>query len=382
MKTRRNWIRAIVGLTIVGFVCLGILIARQNTPLLMDVAHPVMKVNKDTEDTYWIAESRLLIISHLPKSAFLQQAQNTPTQHGQHCSADLLDIKTGKRNPLEGLTALLEKTKSADIIGPFDFTTSPDGVWILWINFANQYVLCASHLDGSHYRQWSGGLTGHFFFPDDRHLIQVPDEEHSITIRDLIDPTQDRKYTRRNQAMAALKNYNIHKPDAMNVFDAPDEKLGGSVRITTSLRGEKLLWLFPESARNINDTEIALPQRAKYIDGIAAPQLNAIGYYLQISQKPALVEVLHRIFPKVAVKPTLTEGLWVSNPDGHGMHEIGHVPSVAEHKGLSDRLTVGFHELAENPNDQLHDIRWLPGGKQISFVYHGTLYVVPAFTPK
>ena len=33
-----------------------------------------------------------------------------------------------------------------------------------------------------------------------------------------------------------------------------------------------------------------------------------------------------------------------------------------------------------DPKDQLEDIQWLPDGKQLSFIYQGMLYVVPADT--
>jgi hypothetical protein len=46
------------------------------------------------------------------------------------------------------------------------------------------------------------------------------------------------------------------------------------------------------------------------------------------------------------------------------MREIGYVPTDLDANG--------------NLEGQLTHIEWLPDGKQISFVYHGALYVVPA----
>jgi hypothetical protein len=42
---------------------------------------------------------------------------------------------------------------------------------------------------------------------------------------------------------------------------------------------------------------------------------------------------------------------------------LGHVP--------------GQFDFVGRPN-QLEQVQWLPDGKQISFIYHGTLYVVNA----
>ena len=46
------------------------------------------------------------------------------------------------------------------------------------------------------------------------------------------------------------------------------------------------------------------------------------------------------------------------------MHKIGYVPLTQDPYGFL--------------NSPLRDIRWLPDGRQVSFVYNGMLYVAPA----
>lgn len=77
---------------------------------------------------------------------------------------------------------------------------------------------------------------------------------------------------------------------------------------------------------------------------------------------------VHRLIPKFNPRPIYTESVWISRTDGHGMQELGHVPTHLDENGT--------------PQDLLRDVRWLPDGRQISFVYEGTLYVMPAVCEK
>jgi hypothetical protein len=60
--------------------------------------------------------------------------------------------------------------------------------------------------------------------------------------------------------------------------------------------------------------------------------------------------------------PNERDSLWVSEFDGGNMHEVGSLP---------------FDHF---PKEQtwIEKIQWLPGGKQISFIYRNWLYTVPA----
>jgi len=102
-----------------------------------------------------------------------------------------------------------------------------------------------------------------------------------------------------------------------------------------------------------------------------SPQETAILHYVQATRSQPLRVWLHRILSAVALKPTAREELWVSRPDGQGVHLIGYVPAKLNADG-------SVHDYHEDQKGALANLQWLPGGKQVSFIYAGTLYVVPA----
>jgi hypothetical protein len=55
-------------------------------------------------------------------------------------------------------------------------------------------------------------------------------------------------------------------------------------------------------------------------------------------------------------------GLWVSRLDGSGMTEVGHM--IAPPHGLGDYI------------EEVRDLRWLPGGNRLSFMYYDDLYTI------
>lgn len=57
-----------------------------------------------------------------------------------------------------------------------------------------------------------------------------------------------------------------------------------------------------------------------------------------------------------------TASIWVSRIDGSGMHCLGSVPIKPDDPAYK----------------QPGEIRWVPGEKRISFLYHDTLYAIPA----
>ena len=103
---------------------------------------------------------------------------------------------------------------------------------------------------------------------------------------------------------------------------------------------------------------LKLPEGVKLIRGEASPQQQSVFYCVNRSRMPPILDWIHRAFPRFEIKPVLTEELWVSRSDGRGMHEIGHVRIPSD----PGRTTLG-------------DIRWLPDGRKISFVYRNLLYV-------
>lgn len=82
---------------------------------------------------------------------------------------------------------------------------------------------------------------------------------------------------------------------------------------------------------------------------------------LTIASRPPWWRLVHRMFPRFHSSIRRDAGLWLSHIDGTDLHEIGHVSADA------------------NPSiSTLQNLTWLPGGKDVSFVYKDAVWVVPA----
>ena len=111
------------------------------------------------------------------------------------------------------------------------------------------------------------------------------------------------------------------------------------------------------------------------MEAYASRQQKAIVGYLRVVQPLPVFVWLHRMIPRFNAQPTVTEGLWVSRPDGGGWQEIGHVRKEDSDDLYKKSDPFGLHG---DPANRLEDIHWLPDGKQVYFRYHGVLYVAPA----
>jgi len=185
-----------------------------------------------------------------------------------------------------------------------------------------------------------------------------------------MDSSKDQEYLELKQAGTVLAQFAIQQPVFYQVHTADKRGSDSFAEIDKYRTEDRLEWIstYPNSERYVREPvqTIAqkLPDRATWVWGEVSPQEQAIWYHLQHSATPPFLDWLHRVFPKFDAKPTLTESLWVSRTDGRGMYEIGHVPTLLDENG----------ELEEC----IKAIQWLPDGKQISFVYHGKLYITSA----
>jgi len=248
-----------------------------------------------------------------------------------------------------------------------DFEASPDGVWVQWHAFehhSDRDLLHASQLDGTHHREWDHDVPAESFFVDAHHLFQ--ETPPKAILGNLLDSKQDREYHKPEQAMGFLTPYIRQKPIFIEV-DHPSEDVPGMEIPLKTYRTEDQLrsfFLFDsprEALKPIETHRFKLPEGAELYRGEASPSQKSILYYIHASRTPPFLTWLHHIFPHFRTEPTPTEELWVSRSDGQGVREIGHV-----------------RVLADPGHTFLGDIRWLPDGRQISFVYRGMLYVAPA----
>ena len=352
----------------------GVWLALPRDPLLMEVARPLVHVDTRKQELCWLSAHQLLIVTTEEEPGYTEGRNGSLATAPWQGSADVLDTTTHTKTHIAALTSLLTRTTPPEWGALNGFEMSPDGVWLQWAShFQRGTSLPSKHLarlDGSHYREWRPYYYEDGFFPDTLHLVQIEGYEPMMMICDLQNPRNDREYRNLEQAKTVLAQYAIGHPVFIKVSEPNDNLRQGSTEIDTYRMEDRIQMLISSwneragRARNpprpIRTHELVLPTGTELVVTAVSPQQESILYNLRISQTNPLLSWLHRILPNFSTKPTDRFGLWVSGADGHGMHEIGSVPSP---------------DSAAFP---LGDIHWLPDGKQISFFYHDTLYVVPA----
>jgi len=388
-RKRRTW-RAGVGMIAVALVVVTIWRAWPRERLLIEVARPIVKVepewsnysDPENEETYWLTSNQLLIVTpdQNNRDRDRHDLYGNYAQKTWQGSADILNTKTHTRSHLSALTDLIERTTVRPMWRPDRFELSPDGTWIQWQTYSGSDgwpLPRAARLDGTHYREWFRDKRGQEnFFLDSRHICQIEaNAQPSMKVRDLQSPNQDKKCSTPEQTDAVLAQYALHQPLYIDVPAFDDEGASGEVEVDTYRMQARLQLRLSswgrahQSPKPLLVKKIVLPTGAKLRSGGISPQQQSLCFDLHMSRTPPLFDWLHRIIPAFAIRPAVTtETLWMSRTDGAGMHEIGYVPAPLDENG--------------DQAQQIRHLEWLPDGKQISFIYRDTLYVVPAVPEK
>lgn len=366
----RKWL----GIGCVGIAVLSLAAVWWTWPreyLLMREARPIVNVDPAHESVGWLSNDRAVIVRTD------SEAYSSVDSQGRYMSlwsgnADVLDIVTGDRMRLTGLTDCLRRTPDP-FTCPLRVLSSPGGTWLLW-QYSKLPMSCAVHLDGSHYRDWYGSISEESFFLNDRHFVQMAEHLAPMVVRDLQNPDEDRYYPEPAGAKPVLATFAQQQPLLTVVSPTGDDNPEDLVEIK-SYRTEDRLQMYlakrdgtRKGPQPVQVHSVKLPANSQIMSVTVSPQQQCVLYQLRTVQIDPLLMHLHRFITKIPVKPVVTEALWISRADGRGMREIGHVPS----------------SLSAEDNDeyQLEWLQWLPSGRQVSFVYHGKLYLVSTETPK
>jgi hypothetical protein len=364
-------------------LCLGALIvsivwlAWPREHLLTDGAHPVMQV-APREYWCWLSNDQLMVTT-------VDREGGMEKPDGWQGHEDLFERNTRRRIPLPGLTTLLLRV--SPLGAPYSFEMSPNHTWLVWNNYVtgDHYPFpAAAHFDGTHYREWGRDKAEVSFFLNDGHYVQeTGDDAFSVIVRDLQSPRKDKRYPHTvPEAKVLIASRSARHPYyierdlqaetdesvALSVYRAEDAQ-----RIMFDYRYPKLKPPVP-----LHKNIVKLPQGSSLVDWDISPQQDLVLYHLRVERKSPVLVLLQRVFPKFVVKPVVTEEIWVNRLGESRMHEIGHVPVPAASADESKYL--GFD--SDSPQDELKNVQWLPDGKQISFIYRGTLYLVSAESGK
>jgi len=341
--------------------------------LLMEVARPVIGADIEQAEFCWLSVHHLLLVTTKHEALSGKDRNGHPVYKDWQGSVDVFDTITHTSKHMAALTNLIEQTTTFPHSDPNLFETSPDGSWLQWqtsVGGHGRPSTRVAHLDGSYYRGWNASRVEEEFFMDARHLVQMAGEEPVMTICDLLDPSQDKQYKKPDQAKAILAQYAIQQPVFVTFPDSAFNQNLSSAEIDAYRTEDRIALLLAlhddkqQPSKPIQALKVKLPEGARLRWITVSPQQKSILYHLRISRTPPLLTWLHRILPKIDMQSIENEGLWISRSDGRGMHEIGHLPVPLDANDFNDDLLDYF--------------RWLPDGRQISFVYHSILYVVPA----
>jgi len=289
--------------------------------------------------------------------------------------ADLWNIVTGKRKPRRELTAVMNRAGTS----PFEYPFFPvnempsRGIWLHWINFRDgQPISAAAHMDGTHYREWPTNAFRSGFFLNDRYWIEQDkrDKPPMFYIIGLDDKSRDRQYLSSDPQVKILLDHgdSLRPPPLF----ADESDRGGSVEISTYRREDRdavyqaRKGSLSERPQPVQKRSIKLPSGMRFISARVSPQNDLLWYHLNRDYVNPWLTFLHFIRPTVSETYIPMESLWVSKADGSDFHEIGSVvvpPDKSQYEGVRHAI---------------YDIKWLPGGKQISFAFQQRLYVVPA----
>src|SRR5262249_55625630 len=109
-----------------------------------------------------------------------------------------------------------------------------------------------------------------------------------------------------------------------------------------------------------------------------SPQGDRVAWAFETDSVPSWSSWLHKIFPSYRVTSHHVCELWVSRLDGNDMHEVGHLELNPQTSIPQSSMAVARQLLTYALQDHPDQIRWLPDGKRLSFLYKDALYTVPA----
>jgi hypothetical protein len=381
-KTKRTrWSGFAVAAGLLAAVAIGLSWPRER--LLTSVGRAVMAVDSSRERICWQSDHQLLLLRTERFQTVFGTHGGSPETKDWHGSASLFNMDTGAKTPLSGLTDRLNRIGILPIIGPKSFT-SPDGTWFLWRAYENGFRGDNSppprlaSLDGSHFRAWPFSENETDFYLDAQHLVQLRDHEPVMTVYDLLDPTGDRTYKTLSQTKAVMAQLAAKHPSFLCVSPFCYDQSEVCAEVTTYRTPDygQLIWAEGHegdgSPRYVKIERLKLPGASALFQVRISRQETALLYHVQIVRSAPLRRWLHRLLPAIALTPVTMEEIWVSRPDGTGMHVIGHVPAKLD----ADGAVHDYNDTDEK--GVLENLQWLPDGKHVSFVYTGALYVVPA----
>lgn len=307
------------------------------------------------------------------------------------------DLNTKTDDALPALTA---QVASSPAYARF-LLVSPSGKWVLWGESGNNPFFVAD-VAGRHRFQWpgNGGLSEPYWCADGHRWVEMkfsgggatfnPKVEYTrALLHDANAPSASVPLPAIPSRMQGLDILSFVGPNQI-IARAPDAiSYGNSKNVSSAAADGSLTMSF---------TEVRTPRATQQISvwklGQAAPlshwtiHLPGVASEVTVSPRGNRVAWLLSPVPSKTLPTTLREetaSLWVSRLDGGEMRQIGSVTKripPLDVRRLQQTLLAGVPldaatqkklSLLSGPSQ----VRWLPGGRAISFQNEGALWVVP-----
>ena len=326
----------------------------------------------------------------------------TSTFDGAGFAVEAVDLSTHTQRPIASLSAWIwlddqwNKTLSPDgqwALASVPHTAlfpKPNGKWAIPLSVEDYRVASDTTLIALSDRQgrqkstqavWSGIVSHAFWLPDSRHwaiilhthngwFLQVHDrtQPKSVTLT----PIQHNLRAQMDRTWADSYSKPFDPPpgitrdgDFISVEPNHDTDKVLLLRIRTgfSPAGVEL------AALNMPfDSSVSAPQRCSSLRSVSvSPDGKSVAWVLDFQERQKRYPTAWDNFREQWVngqmpldpQPYPSEEVWVSGSNGSKMHELAYL-------------------AAPNGSNGLTDLRWMPSGQQMSFVYKDNLYTMPA----
>ena len=274
-------------------------------------------------------------------------------------------------------TVLLALTRQVKSSIPFQtahwLVTSPDGKWVLWGQSSNNPLFVAS-IDGAKRLSWPSfeGSSEPHWLPDSQRWSQWLFGHGAtwtrVDIHRVVAPHQSRSISALPPGMKGLDVLSVQSEDRIVARTKDRETLlksgpsgAGTIAMTYQIdyrdTQEVSVWSLHRQEALQHDT-IHLPGLVR--DVKVSPHGDSVAWLVWRQNTSPVFKMLQRLFPTLKKDEHESLAIYNSKLDGSQMREIGRVDSKPQPTG-----------------SLIDEMRWLPGGKSLSFIANDTLWTVP-----
>jgi hypothetical protein len=288
---------------------------------------------------HWLTDEKVLFIEYGPGHFRFYQ----------------FDLRTRRKSYLRRFSRLFGDTHR-------DMEVSPRGRWILWGgSTSDQDRYFVARLDGSGFKTYRPGFNaalgkeGSFplWLPNPPHWIElVVSSQNDNLTRAIVHSLNHPQNIRTQLSMPPISYQQIESPilpgNRLGVWRSYQEG-ARSVRIAVIGIGKR--------DKKAIDSVVTFPKPWRLETAQFSPDGRRIAWFLTAS-------ATSRQHGQKRIS------LWISDLNGRHFHELGSLPYP---NSLKPTSTDWLQELTFEPRE----LRWLPSGKRLSFVYKNALWTLP-----